>query len=263
MKALVYYKKMYEIVVPESWDELSARQFIKIAELLHKRIEDETIALDKALHILSNKSLFMYLRIPLDIRQRAQEHAKWVFEDQLVTKQLIPLYGGLYGPESSFDNLQLAEFHHSEMAYHQFIFEKNEDFLTELCAVLYRQKRENYDAKRNSEGDVRIPFSFNDIEFHKRKIKSWPLAVKHAILIWYDGCRQQLVKDYPTAFNSDDLAVHDKNFFEGLFGMIRSLSGPRYGTFKEVEHMGIHNAFMEIEASIEEEKELKKQLRAV
>jgi hypothetical protein len=260
MKALIYYKKQKTIIVPENWEELTQRQFIKIADLLHSGIEDDAIMYDKALFILCGKSLFNYLRIPLDMRERAQEHIQWVFsQEHLITKNLIPNFKGLFGPESNFDNLQLAEFHHSETAYHRFIFEKDEEQLNELVAILYREGKKNYDRQRNHDGDVRIEFSYNDITFHKHKVKRWPVAVKRAVLLWYDGCRQQLVKDYPEAFNSGEAAVvHDENYFEGLYGIIRSISGVKHGTFDRVERMTVPNAFLEIITSIKEERETAK-----
>src|SRR3954468_21963020 len=119
MKNLLYNNPIKSIEVPESWDELTTEQYLRIVQLLHSGITDKDILIDKALHILSGKSLYRFLRIPLDTRLAAYQHITWIFEKQLeITKQFIPYYDGLYGPDSEFNNLKLAEFHEADMAFY-------------------------------------------------------------------------------------------------------------------------------------------------
>jgi hypothetical protein len=262
MKALYYNRTLNKIVIPEKWNELSKQQLLKIVALFNSAITEPELACDKALYILSGRSLYSFLRIPVDIRMTMHEHVMWVFEEQSLTEQLIPKYDGLYGPDSEFNNLQLAEFHHAEMACYRYIHEKDEDALNELIAILYREpkKKKKYNRKRNAEGDLRIPFSFAEIEWHKRKVKHWPVNVKQAIMIGYDACRQMIVRDYHAAFNSDE--INTKDYFDGMFGIIRNLSGDKYGSFKDVEQLLVHNAFMEVVLCIDEAEELKRQLKS-
>src|SRR5690242_18041402 len=115
MKELVYGKEQKKITVAENWNEVSAHQYLQLVKLLHSGITDADVAMDKALFIMSNKSLYHFLRIPTDIRLRCYEHVQWVFPpsvdgqqstvDQLITKQHLPKFRDFYGPESSFDNL--------------------------------------------------------------------------------------------------------------------------------------------------------------
>jgi hypothetical protein len=265
MVDLIYHKKQKKISIAQSWDEITAEQYINIVKLLHAGITDEDMALDKALYILAGRSLFSFLRIPLDIRMRCYDHILWIFKKQEITKQFLPFYSGLYGPESEFNNLSMAEFHHSEMAYYRLTHEEDEDemadALNELVAILYRGgKPMPYDKNRNSEGDMRIPFLFGDIDWHKKKVKRWPMHVKQSILLWYDGCRQLLITEYPTAFKGDKA---DDGYFDGMYGMLRSIaSDGKHGNFEKVEQMLVHNAFREIVESIEEAKELERQMKS-
>jgi hypothetical protein len=90
-----------------------------------------------------------------------------------------------------------------------------------------------------------------------RSVSKWPLAVKQAILLWYDGCRQMLVKSYPLAFGKGKA---NGNYYEGLFGMMRSIAGDKYGTLEDVENLFVHTMFMEIVACKKEEMEMEKQM---
>src|SRR5690349_4419246 len=117
MKQLIYHKRQKQLLIPEGWEELTAKQFIQLAGILHSE-EEETMKLDRALRIVCDKSLFRFLMIPAEIRYRCYDHIAWIFEKQDCTKQLIPVYEGLYGPASDFDNLILAELHHAETAYY-------------------------------------------------------------------------------------------------------------------------------------------------
>jgi hypothetical protein len=149
------------------------------------------------------------------------------------------------------------EFHCTEIAYQEVIRNNDEDALNRLCAFLYRPKKKGYDARINAEGDVRVPFNYNECIYYAQRIKRWPLAVKQAILLWYDGCRQMLVKSYPLAFGKGKA---NGNYYEGLFGMMRSIAGDKYGTLEDVENLFVHTMFMEIVACKKEEMEMEKQM---
>jgi hypothetical protein len=254
MKRIYYHNKMRPFSLPERWEELSSEQYIKAVALLHSNANSDEKIL-RALQLLLNKSDFTFKLMKKDIIVRLLDDAVWIFSTPAPTKQLLPKYKNYYGPESDFDNLTLVEFHHCEMAYYQFVKEKDDDQLTTLVANIYRHKKFNYDDKKNMDGDVRERFNVYTVMFNESEIKHWPQYVKLAVLMWYDACRQHLEKMYPLAFGNKKMAQHG---FMGLFDMIRNLSGTRYGTFAEVEQMFVHNAFAEIIAAKREEMELEK-----
>ena len=134
--------------------------------------------------------------------------------------------------------------------------ENEEAALNKLCATLYRPAKKNYDKIKNPDGDVRIPFNASEIEWNTRFVKRWPRHIKLAVLLWYADCKQLLFLTYPDAFDSGTNV--QSNMYQGMFGMIRSIAGGKYGNFKEVEIMLVHNALMEIVSAKEEEEELKR-----
>jgi len=186
------------------------------------------------------------------------EHVKWILEENTLTQQLIPKYKGFYGPDGHFDNLRMNEFNHAEMAYHLLVQEKDITHLDQLVAILYRQGKTGYDHERNPDGDNRIPFNFGDISWHKKRVAQWPLSVKQAIMLWYDGCRLFMLNNYPLIFPKKESGPANLN--EGLFALMHSVAGDKYGTFEDVENSFVHKIMMALTIMIEESKELEKRM---
>lgn len=243
------------------WAELTPRQYIRVIRRLHKPVTNEWFATDAMLRILTGRNWFRFYLLPADLRWRCYEHIRWVYDKQDAVAQLLPKYKGLVGPAGSFNNLKLIEFHHSEIAYQQYITNTEDiNALNLLVAVLYRSPKNKklYDYKRNPEGDFRQKFNANEIEYYEHKISRWPLAARLAIFVWYDACREQLFKDYGEAFTG---TKKTQSYAQGLFEMMRSIAGGKYGVLKDVEQLYVHTAFLEIIASKREADELEKQYK--
>ena len=244
----------YKLAVVTSWNELDKRQLIQAALLLHSG-KSAGEAIQKALQILCKKWTVPFLLLPIDFRERCEKYATWLVDgDNTLTKQLLPKYKKLYGPDDDFNNLLLVEFHYTETAYNRLINGKDPDALDELIAILYREPKENYNHQRNSDGDHRKAFVYGDIAWHKAKVKKWPTKIKLAVMLWYDGCRQQLVKDYPLVYPTKAEPEQD-NFFEGLYKLMRTISGEKYGTIDRVELLNVHTAHLELSCMMEDNRQ--------
>ncbi len=254
MQEIFYEKK--RLVIAGEWKEVNGMQLKKIAILLHSGKGKEETAL-RALHILSKKSLVRFMLLPLDLRHRALPFVEWLTKKEL-TCQLLPKIKNFYGPYEDFGNLTMVEFHYSEMAYCSLVKTKEEKHLTELISVLYREKKPRYDEERNEEGDCRKPFSHGLYEYGMKAISLWPKETKLAILLWYDGCRQNLVKEYPAIYPQK--GGEGENQFEGMYKMMRSITGEKYGTMEQVEKLGVHTAHLEISCMMEEQKQMQTEI---
>ena len=239
--------------MPGSYNELSGKQLIAVASLFLKEYPAEVAQL-KALQILLDKSFYSFFRIPNDAKARMLNDVNWLFEKNKLTEQLIPSYKKFVGARKEFDNLLLGEFHFTEMHYREYVIDKDEEGLNKLIAVLYRKPVNKYNYKLDSAGDARIKFNPNEIDFYAKKIKRWPLKVKLAMLTFYDGCREDLMHRYNDVFQGGKGEDND----QGMFGVIRGLSGPKYGKIDDVEDLNIHTALSEISMQLKEAKELEK-----
>lgn len=244
---IIHYNKT-TIVVPGSYNELSARQLIAIASLLQTQETEEVVRL-KALQILTGYGRWRFCLFDADMKARMLPLTDWVFKENTLTDQLLPQYKGFDGPKGEFDNTTLAEFHFTEVAYQQFLTgEEKEEALNTLVAVMYRKPKFLYDKKRDKDGDSRLPFNANLLPYNSKKIACWPLSIKLAILMFYDGCRQHLAVSYEKIFRGGKGGDHKA----GMFGIIRGLAGTKYGDFDKVENLNIHTALNDIEEQMEE-----------
>lgn len=254
MKRLIYHKHK-SIRLPEAIDELEARQLRGIAGVIHSGVNKLKGSLI-ALRILSKKSWIGFMFLSADVKLRCIEHVQWIFDDLMLTDQLIPEFKGFHGPKSEFNNMKLAEFHASEIYYQQTI-KQEPGALDNLVAVLYRKAKKNYDPALDSEGDIRIKFNGNEVAYYAKQVRHWPKNLKYAILMFYDGCRKKIQNDHDEIFTSGDQGDIDT----GMYGIMRGLAGPRFGDLEKVEEMYLHHALLEISILIKEEEKLKAQYK--
>jgi hypothetical protein len=250
----LYFKKKH-VTIADNWNELTQKQYISIAKILHSDVLSDDAKMLSALQVLLKYSTIRFLLLEEDFIVRCLPHVTWIFERDNITAQLIPKYKSFYGPAGEFDNLIGKEFHCTEIAYQEVIRNNDAEALNRLCAFLYRPKKHSYDMRVNKDGDVRVLFNPNECLYHAQRVRRWKPEVKQAILLWYDGCRQMLVKSYPLAFGK---GKENGNYYEGLFGMMRSIAGEKYGTLEDVENLYVHTMFMEIVACKKEEREMEK-----
>lgn len=244
---IFHYNKNKQVQCPTAWEECSTQQVLALIRLLHEgRTEDDVLL--RAWYILSGVSKWHFAYLPIDVHHAAVAYCKWIFTNNLTTQKL-PSYKTwwgkrLYGPCSNFEDLLMVEFHYAEVAYKNFIDTKEVKYLNELVAILYRLPNATHDFKKYPTADPRIPFSHLDIPHHMLQVQRWPLHVRQAVLYWYDANRQLLVDSYPTVY--PEKPSMSQNLYDGLYGMMRALAGGKFGSFKEVEHMYVHHAHLEL-----------------
>ena len=253
-----YHEKKQYIIEADNFNELSGVQLIDICKLIISDIGKELADL-KALHILLNINQFDFLKIPIDAKARMIEDIQWVFEIKGLTKQLITDYNKMYGPSSEWQNLTMEEWNDCEVYYHLYINENEEQALDKMLAVLYREAKPGYDFERNIDGDCRIPYNQFQSEYNATHIiKQWPQEVKMAILAWYDGCRELLMDSYDIFSNNNSGAANEP----GMFELIRSLCGERFGNFKQVENLNVHIAMKDLSLTKQDNERLEAQLKS-
>lgn len=247
MKKIIYHKNK-SFLLPETPEELTGKQLIGIAGLLHQEYTTILKASLSALRILSGMSRIKFLRLSNEVKLNCLEHVQWIFDKIRITKNLIPVYEKFYGPAEELNNMTLAEFHFAEKYYSQ-IKENDYSALPHLIASIYRKAKPGYNKSLDKDGDARQKFNSNVVDFYAKKISKWPDAVKFAILIFYDSCRDQIAKDNPQIFSGSG-----KDDGLGMYSVMRGLAGPKFGEIEKVEEMFLHNALLELNLIREEEE---------
>ncbi len=250
MKKIIYHKNK-SFLLSETPEELTGKQFIRIAGLLHQDYTTYLKASLSALRILSGMSRWKFLRLSNEVKLNSLEHVQWVFDKISITKNLVPVYKNFYGPSDELNNMTLAEFHFAEQYYSQ-IKENDYSALPHLIATIYRKAKPGYDKSLDKDGDIREKFNSNVVDYYAAEIAKWPEEVKFAILIFYDSCREKIAKDNKEIFSGEA----DDGL--GMYSVIRMLAGSKFGDIEKVEEMFLHNALLELNLIKEEEKELER-----
>ena len=249
MKQIIYHKRK-SFNLPETEEELSGKQLIGIAGLLHDRYISVLKASLQALRILSGMSWWKFIRLSPEVKLNSLPHIQWIFDKLSITINLIPEYKGFYGPSEELNNLTLAEFHFAERYYAE-ITDDDYTSLPYLIAVLYRLPKKGYNKKLDVDGDIRQKFNSNTLDYYSNRIENWPAPVKNAILMFYDSCREKISNDYEDLFSGGG---EDDGL--GMYGIMRGLAGDKFGNIQQVEEMLLHNALTELTIIGDEAKEL-------
>lgn len=257
MKIAEIHNRIYAI--PETWNELTGKQLVKVMEVLYSEMEADVARL-ALLRIVTGMGWWRWCRTPLWQKMEFLYLGDFLIISNTLTKNLLPKIGNFYGPADDFNNIKGDEFVFSEDFYFKSFSQSdeneprvfNEAMLNELVAVLYREKKPDYNTKINPDGDARIPFNQN-ICAHNAKmyISKWPMAVKLAIFTWYEICRKEMIEQNPEIFSggSGEPARY------GLISVMRVIAeGGIHGTFENVQQMEVKMWMVELNEKHEEAK---------
>jgi hypothetical protein len=265
---------------PETWNDLTGKQLVKVISVLYSNL-DISVGRIKLLQIIlgwngwkiisicglhrfkklkpdyTPKILGRYLDNTERLAAAAEQVTEFVFEENKLTKQLLPKYKGLFGPSSELANLRMGEFCYTEHFYLQWKETKKMVFLNQLVATLYRPGKEEKDL-----GDQRVKFDPNATTAIVGRIDRWPLAVKLSIAEFYNGCRTEKIENNQEVFESQ--GEDDVVSLHGLWSVMRSVAkAGHFGTFDGVAEEYVDTIFMELKESIVEHKKMEEKLEAL
>lgn len=239
--------------IPTTWNDLTGKQLVNVL-LVCNRNHTLLVAQVQLFKILTGiRWLKLWWWGPAEIDDKLYL-VNWVFEENSLTKNLLPKYQGFYGPADNFGNLQICEFIFTEQFYQQYKEEGNIEYFNTLIAILYRPAKKGYNKHRNEEGDIRESYNDNVTALYARKVACWPSAVKEAILFWYEGCRASLINNNPDVFGGTggEAAKY------GLWSVMRGVAEKAiHGNINQVEKMYVHVFMMELNELVAEADRIK------
>jgi len=150
-----------------------------------------------------------------------QDFNRWIIRSVQMNKKQY------YGPKSNFSYMLFGEFIVADMLFMNYFDSENEDILNKFIAVLYRQKKANFDFK--SGGDIREVFNSEFLDSRAILVRRLSSITKQSILFNYAGVRYWLTKKYPAVFGSDKKtdkrAIEFGNNRAGWMNIRRNLAG--------------------------------------
>ena len=159
----------------------------------------------------------------------------------------------------NFENLRMDEFCFSEFHFLQFKKTQSHEALISLIATLYRPAKRRYSIAKNNDGDIRVPFNENLTREYSKYIRDYSIAQLKAVLIWYMGCRLELVKLFPKVFSGKNTDV--ESF--GLFSLITSVAEDGVmGDFDKVNSKPVHTILLRLTELINRAEKMEAELKS-
>jgi hypothetical protein len=240
-------------IIPTTWNELTGQQLVRVLRVCNRNYTVLVAQVHLFKILMGIRWIKLWWLGPAEIDDKLYL-VDWVFEENTLTKNLIPKYNNFYGPADNLNNLQLCEFIFTEQCYQQFKYNGKDEDLNMLISILYRPPKKLYNRQRNEEGDIRESFNDNLTSLYAKKVNRWPLSVKEAILFWYEGCRNNLVRKNPEVFGGTggDPAKY------GLWSVMRGVAEKAiHGNINQVEKMYVHVFMMELNELVAEADRIK------
>ncbi|AWW32447.1 hypothetical protein DN752_21130 [Echinicola strongylocentroti] len=260
---LKYFTWTHRVKLPGSWNELSRKQLITVAGLLHddhNSIHHFRVKVLKALLKLSHLQVMM---IGAAYFVELWKYIPFLEEgNELTDNKVLTIKtpaGKLYGPVGNFETLTAKEWTEADEAFLDFHQTKQMADLDRLVAILYRPKKKGLKPDSpDFENDYRIPF--NEFQVPKRSfaLKTIHPDIKLAVLVWYQGCRMEWEAVFERVFKG---AQSERENF-GWQETIQKLSGEAFGDHKETENTSMYKLMLNMEITLKDEEHRKEMEKA-
>jgi hypothetical protein len=136
------------------------------------------------------------------------------------------------------------EFANAEAQLRKWVASQAPADLDRLVAVLYRPRRAFHWLRKLSpefNGDGRQVFNEKTVAARARRVARLPLAQRHAVLLYYLGCRAALERAYPHLFSGDEGNGKDLNPWLTLIGR---LPNDKFGDIAQIGLRPLHTVLL-------------------
>ena len=128
-----------------------------------------------------------------------------------------------------------------------------------MIATLYRPRRKDYDPSSvDFQGDIREDFNFHLVDARVRRLARLPRAQKLAVLLYYQGCRNQLIATHDRIFSGDE---SNKPIHHPWLQMIRHIPSDKFGSIDQIERQWLHKVLFHLQEMMRENEEHAAELR--
>lgn len=255
--------------IAESLDELTPRQFLAFVRIAYMRYHLLYVRTENGGYKLRNLPLYYTVRIsllyvllqvrpgmwrrftPEQVHSLLEEHRiadfffhgtrtkrpfaclrAWRFSFRTFIRRFC-IGTRLYAPDETFEHLLAEEWCFVDTFYLRYKKSGTATDLNTFLALFLRPRSPHY-APRSpyTTGDVREPFNKNTEHYRTPAIGRWPMHVRLAIFLWYEGYRQSLKDSYPHVFTPK---VEGEAAQEGsdMLTILLSMAGKKFGPHQD------------------------------
>lgn len=285
------------ITYPGSWDELTEKQLLAIASLSSLQLSEMQFKfhcftaltkieipkqfpsrnpdnineklfrirlIDKSEAMISSMQL-TELANSMDflISRAEKKDGIHVSLESKLTRNIISFFkiDGLkyYGPADKLFNITFSEFIHTETNLKRFMNSRDVVFLDKLIAILYRKQARDYDPdSKDFNGDRREPFNDHQIDARAAVISKMDHNIKIAIYLFYTGCQNWIMNQFPHVFQGTGKRSDDSL---GFLGLVDTLTGGDVTKNELVRSSYLMDVMVHLEKSAIDYEKMKKDLK--
>ena len=233
-----------------TWNELTGHQLLDVARVLSTGYEREASKLDALLAALLQIPRRDFRQLNVVQRVNLRHLVKFLHaptDHPPLTAQLLPVLKvgkqRYYGPREAFRSLRFDEFIFADTYYLRYLQTGGEHYLDQLVATLYRPEREDFNPLAVTyAGDRREDFNEHLVPARARRLASLPDHYKHAVLLYYRGCRRLLEQRFEYVFSEGNTA---KASATGWQDVLHELAGGVH-RLEATARQGLHNVLREM-----------------
>jgi hypothetical protein len=248
-----------------TWNELTGRQLLAVARVLSTGHEREATKLDALLAALLHIPRRDFRQLNVVQRVELRPYVRFLHaptDHPPLTAQLLPVLlvarQRYYGPREAFRTLRFDEFIFADSYYLRYLQTGGEHYLDQLVATLYRPERADYDPEAVTyAGDRRQDFNEHLVQARASRMASLPDHYKHAVLLYYRGCRRLLEQRYEYVFSADNTS---KASASGWQDVLHELAGGVH-RLETTARQGLHNVLREMNRVLRQSEERAEQQR--
>jgi hypothetical protein len=193
------------VMSPSSWNELSRKQLLFVSRLFHGQLTMIDFKL---------RALFNFISITQKIKKYLHpedayflcETLDFLFEVVSLTRNLLPkLKSGLrtyVGPSDAMKNCTFGEFTMANSLLDYFSSTKDQKYLDEMVAILYRPKKWFWFIRKlfTDNQDARKRFANRTLKKRTEKMGNMDYNVKYCVFLFFSGILNSLPELYPYVY---------------------------------------------------------------
>jgi len=259
--------KTLDLKMPITWDQLTPAQLLYVCRLFLKKLRATEFKLLVFLRLTGVKALprkiiadqvyyffrFNKIQFSLSVSELHwfTESAAFLMSDSHLTKnnfQKFTIFGKrFFGPSNKCYNITFLEFLNIEAAIFKFHNSRDNKYLRQLCAILYRPQCKNYNpASPDYNGDRREPFNDFTYQYRARWFRFISPVKAYAVYVFYIGCRNALMAANPELFTGSVVSSDPANPVDNIKKLMMELNLGDITKNKEIQQTLIWEAFEQL-----------------
>ena len=273
MKNTHIYGRQYQVA--STWNELTTAQLLRVVHVLFQPATLEYLQ-SRLIPVLMQlwrrpRLAWQFQRMALLDVGEFIPLTEFLLEPIALTKQLLPHVRRRpwcrrwYGPGDMLAGLTFTEWIDAEAALYVYRKNQADKFLNRLVAILYRPGRL---LGASATGDRRQAYHQHEVEQRTLQAEQLPVDTRHAILLYYEGCRRQLIARHPEVFQVAEEAEQpatpkaSENPAPAYLRILRELAQGAE-KYEVIGQQPIGNIMYELTERIKQAAELEKRLEEI